>query len=505
MLRRLRSKDQSGKLADMALKDEVAGLDLISSLGSTDEGVREVASKAILEVSKKDLEKLVRLIGRWSGGRLYKMAAFMKWTEGLQSKNLDKLRSMIIQRLRSASLVDQLVNEQDEVNQKLSKLKEYFARNQVSEPVFQTLKGEYESNLGMARKRLLTQLLANAESLEGLMQQRLRIGNELSVLQTRANLGELGRKEIDAKRADLNKQLEEIQAKDRKLSEELSVMLMSSGPVSIYNANGEIHALASDFSADRERSAVELKARLLTQEDIRSGQLSDKKDELIAFVYNLTNKPVEGPGITSSDVTPEIAERVGSTVAQELEIDTEEALQVEKLRFFIEQMSWIPGKIRIAMIPTRGLTPTEKGFEVGPATTEIGRGEPAKAERIVDNLPRTVGVAPKPAEMPAKPIEPSYRQAEVHAESAQLSSEPEGLQGSRSMPPEKSGAEEKLMQQQFESIDQELESEIKSLQEVLDEEETKGTSDTPATMGIDDKVLNEIDKAAQKLREKMKR
>jgi hypothetical protein len=192
-------------------------------------------------------------------------------------------------------------------------------------------------------------------------------------------------------------------------------------------------------------------------------------------------------------------------VASELEIDTEEALQVEKLRFFIEQMSWIPGKIRSAMIPTRGLTPTEKGFEVGPATTEIGRGEPARAGRIIDDLPRTVGVAPKPAEMPAKPIEPSARQPEIHTESAQLSSEPEGFQGSRSMPPEKSGAEEKLMQQQFESIDQELETEIKSLQEVLDEEETKGTSDTPATMGIDDKVLNEIDKAAQKLREKMKR
>nr|MDO8097592.1 hypothetical protein [Candidatus Njordarchaeota archaeon] len=535
MLRRirdaLRSKDQSAKLADMALKDEVAGLDLISSLGSTDEGVREVASKAMVEVSKRDYDKLLKLVSRWSGDRHYKIAAFLKWTEGLESKNLDRLRSVMIERMRSATAVVQLVNEHDEVNQKLSKLKEYYAQKRVSEPVFESLRAEYESKSGAATKKLLSQFLGNASSLEGLMHQRSKIRNELSILETRISLGDIGRKESEARRADLNRQLEDIQEKDRRLSEELSVMLMSSGPVNIYDESGEIVGIASDFSIDREKPAVELKVRLLSADDIQASRLSQNRNELIAFVYNLTNKLVRERGLTSDKLTPEVIESVASTVAFELKISSEEALQVEKLRFFIELTSWRSGKSRSIIIAAKGLTPTERGFVVKPGIIEITKKEPAKVEKPVELAPSLVEGPAKPTEFPPKPAhtppkrveapptspemlpappEPLPKLVEVEAKPITVAREPgtapQAVPEVRSVPPEKVETEEKVMQQQFDSIDQELASEIKSLQQVLDEEEAKKKGENVKSISaVDDKVLSEIDRAAQKLRERMKK
>nr|MDO8133540.1 hypothetical protein [Candidatus Njordarchaeum guaymaensis] len=532
MLRRirggLRSKDQSAKLADMALKDEVAGLDLISSLGSTDEGVREVASKAIVEISKKDYDKLLKLVSRWSGDRHYKMTAFLKWTEGLESKNLDRLRNAMVERMRSATAVDQLVNEHDEVIQKLSKLNEYFIQKRVSEPVFETLKAEYESKLGEATKKLLSQFLGNASSLEGLMQQRSKIRKELLILDTRASLGDIGRKERESRRTDLNKQLEDIQEKESKLSEELSVMLMSSGPVKIYDESGEIVALASDFSVDHEKPAVELKARLLSRDDIQAGQLSEDRNKLIAFVYNLMNKPVHGPGLTSDRLTPEAIESVASTVAFELKMSSEEALQVGKLKLFIELTSWRSGESRSTMILSKGLTPTEKGFVVKPGIVEIRQEEPLKVEKPVEVFPRLVGAPPKPVEAPPKRLEASLefvemtpvlpkplpaplpRPVEIETKPITVTPEPnvapQVAPEMRSPLPEKMPAEEKAIQQQFDSIDQELATEIKSLQQLLDEEDAKKKREKVASITVvDDKVLSEIDKAAQKLRERMKK
>lgn len=126
MMRRLRdairSKDESTKLADIALRDEIAAFDLVSSLGSADEGVRETASKAIAEVARRDYDKLLSIVLHWSGERHYKISAFLKWTDGLESRNLDRLKVALADRVKSATLVDQIVNEYDAVNEKNDRL-----------------------------------------------------------------------------------------------------------------------------------------------------------------------------------------------------------------------------------------------------------------------------------------------------------------------------------------------------------------------------------------------
>jgi hypothetical protein len=52
-------------------------------------------------------------------------------------------------------------------------------------------------------------------------------------------------------------------------------------------------------------------------------------------------------------------------------------------------------------------------------------------------------------------------------------------------------------------VDQELQDEVESLKEMLDQDAVSG-ADKESLSPVDDKVLNEIDKAAEKLRQRMK-
>jgi hypothetical protein len=486
----LRSRDESSKLADIALRDEIAAFDLISSLGSADKGVRETASKAIVEVARRDADKLLNTVLHWSGDRHYKMNAFLKWTDGLESKNLVKVRQVLGERIKSATLVDQLINEYDSVNEKNDKLREFFAQKKVTQQAFERLRKEYDEQLCQATKKLLAQFLVNSHQLEELSKTRSKIKDDMSVLETRATLGDIGRKESENLRAESSKLLDEIQEKDRKLTEELSVMLLSSGPIKIYDENGKIVAVASEFHVDRDNHTVELKSRVIADSDLLAVQMMDNRSALIALIYNITIRSPQDSVLTSDKLTTDVIEKVAEVVASELKVSSEEALHIDKLRYFLELTSWKSPKARIAVIPTQGLNPSERGFVVKAGAIKVEEAQPVEVKpvelRQAEIRPTLVEklATPKPAGIAEPPTQPMTR------EKAEVLPEP-----MEAKPAEKPGA----------MADQELQQEVESMKAMLDEDENAKKAKPEKTIEtLDDKVLTEIDKAAEKLRQRMK-
>jgi hypothetical protein len=495
MMRRFRdllgSKNEAAKLADIAMKDELAAFDLISSLGSADEGVRETASKAIVELARRDYDRFLVLVTRWSGDRHYKLNALLKWTDGLESKNLDRLRKFLVDKVKSGTEVDKLVNEFDSLNEKSNRLRELFSQKKVTQQAYETLRREYESQLVGANKRILTQFLENSNLLEQLSQDRTKIRDQLSVLETKASLGDIGRKESENLRAEANERLGEIQEKDQKLSEELSVMLMSCGPIKIYDDGDKIVAVAPEFAIDRERHSVELKARVLSEGDFQSRPTIENRAELIALIFNLTNRAASDPIMTADKVTSDIIDRVTDIVASELKISSEEATHVERLKFFLELASWKSGKSITTMVPVRDLIPSEKGFIAKPGTVKVEEVKPLRIEKPQEPR-KEQKVTPPPA--PKGLVVPKQPDIIVKKPVAQVAPKPE-----------ENGVELKIAEKPGGMVDQELQEEVESLKEMLDEDEAsrKGKKDRTISP-VDDKVLSEIDKAAEKLRQRMK-
>jgi hypothetical protein len=493
MAKRLRgvfgSKNESAKLADIAMKDELAAFDLISSLGSADEGVRETASKAIIEISRRDYDKFLNVVTRWSGDRHYKLNAFIKWTDGLSSKNLDRIRKVLFDKVKAGTPVDQLVNDFDSVSEKSNRLRELFGQKKVTQQAYDTLRREYESQLADASKKILTQFLENSNLVEQLSRDKITLSDQLSILETKASLGDISRKESENLRAEANDKIAEIQEKDQKLSEELSVMLMSCGPVKIYDENNRLVAVAPEFTIDREKRTVELKARILTEGDIEARPSIENRAELIALIFNLTNRSSSDPIMTADKVTSDVIEKVTDLVASELKISSEEATHVERLRFFLELASWKSGRSKTAMVLVRDLAPSEKGFIAKPGAIKIEETKPLRIEKPEEPRPERRVASPLPSKELAVPRPPDtiVRKSENVV----------------TQKPEESGVELKIAEKQGGIVDQELQEEVESLKEMLDEDEaSRRAKNTLST--VDDKVLNEIDKAAEKLRQRMK-
>ncbi len=492
MAKRLRgvfgSKNESAKLADIAMKDELAAFDLISSLGSADEGVRETAANAIVELSKRDYDKFSGLVTRWSGDRHYKLNAFLKWTDGLSSKNLDRLRKVLLDKVKSGTVVDQLVNDFDSVNEKTGRLRELFGQKKVTQQAYDTLRKEYESQLADANKKILTQFVEHTRMVEQLLQDRIKFSDQLSILETKASLGDISRKESESLKNEANEKIAEIQKADNRLSEELSVMLMSCGPIKIYSENDKLLAVAPEFAIDREDRTVQLKARVLSEGDIEARPSIENRAELIALIYNLTNRAPSDPIMTADKVTSDVVEKVTELVASELKISSEESMHIEKLRFFLELASWKSGKSKTAMIPVRDLIPSEKGFIAKPGTISV---EEAKRPEIETPRPEKK-VIPAPAEKPFPMLRPPETVMKRPVESA-------------SMKPEESGVELKIAEKPGGIVDNELQEEVESLKEMLDQDDASKKDNQDKTISaVDDKVLSEIDKAAEKLRQRMK-
>jgi hypothetical protein len=487
MARRLRgvfgSKDESAKLADIAIKDELAAFDLISSLGSADQGVRDTASKAIVELSRRDYDKFLNIVKRWSGDRHYKLNAFLKWTDGLESKNLDRVRKVILEKVRSGTAVDQLVNDFDSVNEKSSRLRELFNQKKVTQQAYDTLRREYEMQLAESNKKILTQFLQNSNLIEQLSQDRIKFRDQLSILETKASLGDISRKESENLRAEAQEKIAEIQEKDQRLAEELSVMLMSCGPIKIYGEGDRLVAVAPEFTVDRENHTVELKARVLSEGDIETRPTIENRAELIALIYNLTNRSSSDPIMTADKVTSDVVEKVTDLVASELKISSEESMHVERLRFFLELASWKSGKSRTAMIPVRDLTPSEKGFISKAGTIKMEEARPLRMEKPIAPLPT-------PKEFTAsRPPDAVLKKTESAV----------------SHKTDESGVELKITEKPGGIVDNELQEEVESLKEMLDEDEASRKDKKDKVISpVDDKVLNEIDKAAEKLRQRMK-
>jgi hypothetical protein len=484
------SKNESAKLADIAMRDELAAFDLISSLGSADEGVRETATSAIIELARRDYDKFAGLVTRWSGDRHYKLNAFLKWTDGLQSKNLDRLRKVLLDKVKSGTVVDQLVNDFDSVNEKTSRLRELFGQKKVTQQAYDTLRKEYETQLLDANKKILTEFVEHAKMIEQLSRDRTKFSDQLSILETKASLGDISRKESENLKNEANEKIAEIQSADNKLSEELSVMLMSCGPIKIYGEDNKLLAVAPEFAIDRENHNVQLKARVLSEGDIETRQTIENRAELIALIYNLTNRSPGDPIMTADKVTSDVIEKVTDLVASELKISSEESMHVEKLRFFLELASWKSGKSKTAMVLARDLVPSEKGFIVKPGTIKIEETKPLATEKSEKPKPEKMVTPPQPEEpFPMlRPPEPVMKKPEV-----------------ASTKPEESGVELKIAQKPGGIIDNELQEEVESLKEMLDEDAgSKEDREDKAISPVDDKVLNEIDKAAEKLRQRMK-
>ncbi len=487
MMRRFRgllgSKNEAAKLADIAIKDELAAFDLISSLGSADEGVRETASKAIVELARRDYDRFLVLVTRWSGDRHYKLNAFLKWTDGLESKNLDRLRKVLVDKVKSGTEVDKLVNELDSVSEKSNRLRELFSQKKVTQQAYETLRREYESQLTGANKKIMTQFLENSNLLEQLSQERTKIRDQLSVLETKASLGDIGRKESENLRAEANERLGGMQEKDQKLSEELSVMLMSCGPIKIYDDRDKVVAIAPEFAIDREKHSVELKARVLSEGDFQARPNIESRAELIALIFNLTNEASSDTIMTADKVTSDIIERVTDIVASELKISSEEATHVERLKFFLELASWKSGKSTTAMIPVRDLIPSEKGFIAKAGTVKVEELKPPRIEKPQEQRKEQKMVRP-----------PAPRELVVPKAPDIIAKKPE-----------ENGVELKITEKPGGVVDQELQEEVESLKEMLDEDEASKKEKKDRTISpVDDKVLSEIDKAAEKLRQRMK-
>jgi cell division septum initiation protein DivIVA len=495
MSRRVRgvfgSKNEAGKLADIAMKDELAAFDLISSLGSADEGVRETAAGAIVELARRDYDKFSSLVSRWSGERHYKLNAFLKWTDGLQSKNLDRLRKVLLDKVNSGTIVDKLVNDFDSVNDKTGRLRELFGQKKVTQQAYDTLRKEYESQLAEANKKILTEFAEYSKMIEQLSLDRSKFADQLSILETKASLGDISRKESENLKNEANEKVAEIQKADDKLSEELSVMLMSCGPIKIYGENNKLVAVAPEFTIDRENHTVQLKARVLSEGDIETRPTIDNRAELIALIYNLTSKTPGDPIMTADKVTSDVIEKVTDLVAAELKISSEESLHIEKLKFFLELASWRSGKSKTAMIPVRDLVPSESGFVARPGAVKVEETKPLGTEKQEKPRPEKRITPPQPEE-PLPMLRPPEK----------LLKRPESVAPTK---PEESGVELKIAQKPGGIVDSELQEEVESLKEMLDEEETsKREGEEKALSPVDDKVLNEIDKAAEKLRQRMK-
>jgi hypothetical protein len=493
MAKRLRgvfgSKNESAKLADIAMKDELAAFDLISSLGSADEGVRETASKAIIEIARRDYDKFLNVVTRWSGDRHYKLNAFIKWTDGLSSKNLDRVRKVLLEKVTSATHVDQLVNDFDSVNEKSNRLRELFGQKKVTQQAYDTLRGEYESQLADANKKILTQFLDNSNLVEQLLRDKIKFSDQLSILETKASLGDISRKESENLRTEANDKIAGIEERDRNLSEELSVMLMSCGPIKIYDENDRLIAVAPEFMIDREKQAVELKARILPEGDIESRPAIENRAELIALIFNLTNRSSSDPIMTADKVTSDVIEKVTDLVASELKISSDEATHVERLRFFLELASWKSGRSKTAMILVRELTPSEKGFIAKPGAIKTEEGKRLGKEKPEEPRPERRAaptLTSKEFAMP-RPLDTTMIKPESVA----------------TRKPEESGVELKIAEKRGGIVDQELQDEVESLKEMLDQDAVSG-ADKESLSPVDDKVLNEIDKAAEKLRQRMK-
>jgi hypothetical protein len=494
MSRRFRSmfgsKNESAKLADIAMKDELAAFDLISSLGSADEGVRETATNAIIELARRDYDKFASLVTRWSGDRHYKLNAFLKWTDGLQSKNLDRLRKILLDKVKSGTVVDQLVNDFDSVNEKTSRLRELFGQKKVTQQAYDTLRKEYESQLADANKKILTEFVEHSRMIEQLLRDKTKFSDQLSILETKASLGDISRKESADLKNEANEKIAEIQKMDNKLSEELSVMLMSCGPIKIYGEGDKLLAVAPEFAIDRENYSVQLKARVLSEGDIETRQTIENRAELIALIYNLTNRSAGDPIMTADKVTSDIVEKVTDLVASELKISSEESMHVEKLRFFLELASWKSGKSRTAMVLVRDLTPSEKGFIAKPGAIKMEETQPRVTELPEKPRAEKIVAPPQPEEAfpRLRPPEATLKKPDV------VSTKPDEL-----------GVELKIAQKPGGIVDNELQEEVESLKEMLDEDEaSKRDKEEKAISPVDDKVLNEIDKAAEKLRQRMK-
>jgi hypothetical protein len=473
----LRSKDESAKLADIALRDEIAAFDLVSSLGSADQGVRETASKAIMEVARKDPDKLLSIVLHWSGERHYKLSAFLKWTDGLESKNLDKVKKVLTDRMKAASVVDQLVNEYDSVNEKNDRLREFLSQKKVTQQAFDTLRKEYDTQLSQATKKLLAQFLVNSHQLEELSQTRAKIKDDMSLLETKATLGDIGRKESENLRAESKKLLDEIQEKDKKLTEELSVILLSSGPIKIYEESGKIVAVASEFHVDRDRNTVSLKGRAIAESDLQAVQMMDNRSALITLIYNITSRDPQDSVLTSDRLTSDVIEKVSEVVASELRISSEEALHIDKLRYYLELTSWKSLKAKTAMIPTQALNPSEKGFIVKPGIIKVEEPKPAEVE-----VPPIVKF--KETVAPPQPTVPTEKPVEIPRETVK---------------------EVKPSEKPAVIAEKELQQEVESLKAMLDEDEAaRRVKRERAIDSLDEKVLTEIDKAAEKLRQRMK-
>jgi hypothetical protein len=431
---------------------------------------------------------------RWSGDRFYKLNAFLKWTDGLESKNLDRLRKVLLEKVKSGTVVDQLVNDFDSVNEKTSRLRELFGQKKVTQQAYDTLRKEYESQLADANKKILTEFVEHSRKIEQLSQDRVKFSDQLSILETKASLGDISRKESENLKNEATEKIAEIQEADSKLSEELSVMLMSCGPIKIYTGDDKLLAVAPEFTIDRDHQTVLLKARVLSEGDIESRPSIENRAELIALIYNLTNRSASDPIMTADKVTSEVVEKVTDLVASELKISSEESMHIEKLRFFLELASWKSGKSKTALIAIRDLVPSEKGFIAKPGTIPPEVAKPLDVEK-----PRPEKkAAPPPTEKPfpaMRPPEPAMRPPEPALK------RPEQAAPVRN---EESGVELKIAEKPGGIVDNELQEEVESLKEMLDQDDAKKGNQEKTISAVDDKVLNEIDKAAEKLRQRMK-
>lgn len=301
-------------------------------------------------------------------------------------------------------------------------------------------------------------------------------------MDTKATLGDIGRKESERLKVESNKLIGEIQDKDKKLIEELSVMLMSSGPIKVYDENGRIVAVALEFAVDRDRHVVELKARVLAESDLQAVQMMDNRAALIALIYNLTGRSPQDPVITSDRLTPDVIDRVSEVVAAELKISSDEALHTDRLRYLLELTSWKSAKAKTTTLPTQALTPTEGGFTIKPGVMKVEEPKvvetrPAEPETITRFKPQEITVPPQP-QVAREKITEKAPEAARQAER-----------------PEKATAIAK----------KELQQEVESLKAMLDEDAVaKRLKREKSLENVDEKMLTEIDKAAEKLRQKMK-
>jgi hypothetical protein len=235
------------------------------------------------------------------------------------------------------------------------------------------------------------------------------------------------------------------------------------------------------------------------------------RSELIAFIHNLRQSS-HNPPVTSDRLTPDIVDEVSGIVASELKTSSEEALHIEKLRRFLELTPWGSARIKNVSIPTKNLTASEKGFIMKAGTIESERAEPVQVVKPVE-----VPIVPKPAAQEKPPVIAEKRpvaQESTPPVSPRMPASPDrtapetekstGIPERSASSLQRAAPEVKVAEKPADLTDQELQREIKSLQEMLDEDKGFKADDKDESESVDSKVLGEIGKAAEKLKERMK-